>query len=444
METELIFSQHHLFITAITFLPITTGVAIALFALIILLLMSGLLSGSEVAYFSLSPADINDIEHKDQRSDRLVLKHLKDPETLLATILIGNNFVNVGIVILSAFISNSLVVYGNPYWVKVLVEVVGITAIILFFGEIFPKVYATRFAMKFAEAMAYPLVVLKSIFSPLSLVLVKSSDFVNKHIARKYGSISLDDISHALEITSEDITEEKEILESIVKFGNTSADEIMTARVNVVDIEITSDFAKVLSVIVEDSYSRIPIFENTPDNVKGVLYVKDVLPYVNEKADFAWQSLIREPYFIPETKKINDLLEEFKLNKIHMAIVVDEYGGTSGIVTLEDILEEIVGEISDEQDEDESFYTKQPDGSYIFEAQTLLNDFYKVTETNETDFESVKGEAETLAGLILEIKGEIPDKDEKIKFKKFLFTIVSVDSRRIIQVKFEDKSLFGK
>ncbi len=444
METELFYLTQHLLLTSITFQPITTGVTIALIALVILLLMSGLLSGSEVAYFSLSPADIHEMEDKGHRRDRLVLKHLKDPETLLATILIGNNFVNVGIVILSAFISNSLIQYGDPYWVKVLIEIVGITAIILFFGEIFPKVYATRFSLKFAETMAYPLVVLKSIFSPLSLILVKSSDFVNKHIVRKYGSISLDDISHALEITSEDITEEKEILESIVKFGNTSADEIMTARVNVVDIELNSDFNKVLSVIVEDSYSRIPIFENTPDKVKGVLYVKDVLPHLNEKNDFNWQGLIREPYFIPETKKINDLLEEFKLNKIHMAIVVDEYGGTSGIVTLEDILEEIVGEISDEQDEDESFYTKLPDGSFVFDAQTLLNDFYKVTGTNELDFEKVRGEAETLAGLILEIKGEIPDRNEKIKFKKYLFTIVSVDSRRIIQVKFEDKSLFGK
>ncbi|TLX76953.1 gliding motility-associated protein GldE [Labilibacter sediminis] len=422
---------------AIELLPISAGAIVAILVLVVLLVFSALLSGSEVAYFSLSPTDLHDIKEHNSKSSRMILKHLKSPEQLLATILIGNNFVNVGIVIISAFITNSLVSFGEPVWVKFVVEVIGITALILFFGEIFPKVYASRFARKFAETMAYPLLLLKGFFSPLSAILVSTTGFVNKRIAKKTGSISLDDISHALEITSDEISEEKELLEGIVKFGNINAAEIMTSRVDVIDIEISSDYNKVLAVIVESGYSRIPVFENTPDNVKGVLYVKDLLSHLNEGADFKWQDLIRTPYFIPETKKINDLLEEFQLNKTHMAIVVDEYGGTSGIVSLEDILEEIVGEIADEKDDEESFYVRQPDGSIIFEGKTLLNDFHKVTETEEDIFEKVRGEAETLAGLILEIKGEIPDKNEQIQFKEYLFTIISVDSRRIIKIKFE-------
>lgn len=412
----------------------------AMVALFVLLLLSGMLSGSEVAFFSLTPSDMHGIEDdENNKSARLIQRHLNDPETLLATILIGNNFVNVGIVILSAFISNSLINFGDTVWVKFVIELVGITSLILFFGEIFPKVYASRFAVKFAEFMAYPLTLLKTLFRPFSYILVKSSGFVNRRVAKKQSSISMDDISHALELTSKEITDEKDILESIVKFGNISAAEIATPRVNVVDIEISSPFSKVLEEIVESSFSRIPIFENTPDNVKGVLYVKDVLPYLEKGDEFKWQELIREPYFIPETKKINDLLEEFKLNKIHMAIVVDEYGGTSGIVSLEDILEEIVGEISDEQDDEEATYTILPDGTILFEGQTLLNDFHKVSNIDEDYFDDVKGEAETLAGLLLELKGEIPDKTEIIKYKKCDFTIVDVDSRRIIQIKFEEK-----
>ncbi|GAF04704.1 gliding motility-associated protein GldE [Saccharicrinis fermentans] len=439
METDLINLSVLPYFSIVELQPLTIGTSISIFVLIILLVFSALLSGSEVAFFSLSPTDLNDIEELNNKNGRLILKHLKSPEQLLATILIGNNFVNVGIVILSAFINNSILNFGELEWLKFVVEVIGITAIILFFGEILPKVYASRFSRSFAETMAYPIYLLKGIFSPLSAILVSSSNFVNKRIARKTGSISLDDLSQALEITGDEITEEIELLEGIVKFGNISAAEIMTARVDVVDIDIASDYNKVLSVIVESGYSRIPIFENTPDNVKGVLYVKDLLSHINEDKDFEWQKLIRPPYFIPETKKIDDLLEEFQLSKIHMAIVVDEYGGTSGIVTLEDILEEIVGEIADENDDEESFYARQPDGSILFEGKTLLNDFHKVTEIDEDEFEKIRGEAETLAGLMLEIKGEIPDKNEQIKYKKYVFTIVSVDSRRIRKLKFEVK-----
>jgi len=422
---------------AIEFLPISFGTIVSMLVLIILLGFSALLSGSEVAYFSLSPSDINDLKYQDNKTSRRILKHLKSPEHLLATILIGNNFVNVGIVILSAFISKTLISFGKPEWIKFVVEVIGITALILFFGEILPKVYASRFSRRFAETMAYPILLLRGFFSPLSSVLVSTTGFVNKRVVRKRGSISLDDISHALELTGDEITEEKDLLEGIVKFGNINSAEIMTSRVDVIDIEISSNYSKVLAVIVESGYSRIPIFENTPDNVKGVLYVKDLLSHLNKVNDFKWQKLIRAPYFIPETKKINDLLEEFQVNKIHMAIVVDEYGGTSGIVTLEDILEEIVGEIADEMDDEESFFVRQPDGSIIFEGKTLLNDFHKITETDESLFEKVRGEAETLAGLILELKGEMPNKNEQIQFKNYLFTIASVDSRRIRELKFE-------
>ncbi len=419
-------------------LPLTFGTSISIFILFILLCCSALLSGSEVAFFSLSPSDLKELETSEHKSNKYIIRHLSKPEQLLATILIGNNFVNVGIVILSAYISDSLFVFGNPQWVKFVFEVIGITAIILFFGEILPKVYAAKFSRRFAEIMAYPILILKNILSPLSFVLVSSSNIVNKRLNKKT-SISLDDISQALELTSEEITDEKEILEGIVKFGNISAEEIMTARVDVIDIDITSGFNKVLSVIVESGYSRIPVFENTPDNVKGVLYVKDLLSHIDKSDDFKWQKLIRPPYFIPENKKINDLLEEFQQNKIHLAIVVDEYGGTSGIVSLDDILEEILGEISDEMDDEESFFTKQPDGSFIFEGKTLLNDFHKVTNTLETTFEKIRGDAETLAGLILEITGEIPDKHETIKYKGHVFTVMEVDSRRIIKLKYEYK-----
>jgi len=311
--------------------------------------------------------------------------------------------------------------------------------LILFFGEILPKVYASQSPKKFAEVMAYPLLALTRLLKPLSLLLVRSTKIVNKRMTRKIGGLSMDDISHALELTGSDISEEKEILEGIVKFGNIDVAEIMTARVDVIDVEIKSDYNKLLQTIIESGYSRIPVFEETPDNVKGILYVKDLLPHLSEENDFIWQSLIREAYYVPETKMINDLMAEFQSEKIHMAIVVDEYGGTSGIVTLEDILEEIVGDISDELDEEDDFYSKLPDGSWVFEGKTNLNDFHKVTETDEDTFKNVRGDAESLGGLILELRGEIPAKHEIIEFKNFQFTIMAADNRRVKKVKFDFK-----
>ncbi len=441
METDLINLSIFPLLVAVKLLPITLGVIISISVLIILLACSAMLSGSEVAFFSLTPTDLQYIEDKNTRSGKLLMKHMQSPEHLLATILIGNNFVNVGIVILAAYITPSLIEFGEPVWIKFVVEVLGITALILFFGEILPKVYASRFSRNVAEAMSYPITVLWAIFSPLSSILVRSTGFVNRRMGKRTGSISLDDLSQALQLTSDEISDEKDILQGIVKFGNISAAEIMKARVDVIDIDITADYNKVLSEIVEWGYSRMPIYENTPDNVKGVLYVKDLLPFLDCDKDFKWQELIRTPYFVPETKKIDDLLEEFQLNKIHVAIVVDEYGGTSGIVTLEDILEEIVGELADENDEDESFYVLEPDGSIIFEGKILLNDFHKVTEIDESEFEKIKGEAETLAGLILEMKGKIPDKNDRIRYGDYLFTVLAVDSRRIRKLRFEKKPI---
>ncbi len=439
METDsisLIFSSSP---GGLDFLPFTASTLIALLINLCLLMLSALISGSEVAYFSLEPVDLQYLKENDTKKNKLVLKHLKDKELLLATILISNNFVNVAIVILTSFVAASIIDFGQDTMVKFLFDVVFITGIILFFGEILPKVYASQYCRKFAGVMAYPLMVLTRVLRPLSLILTKSTNIVNRRIAKKVGNLSMDDISQALELTGSDISEEKDILEGIVKFGNIDVSEIMTSRVDVIDVEIKSNYNKVLQVIIDSGYSRIPVFDETPDNVKGILYVKDLLAHLDEGAEFEWQTLIRKAYYVPETKMINDLLEEFQAHKIHMAIVVDEYGGTMGIVTLEDILEEIVGDISDELDDDEEFYTLMPDGSTVFEAKVLLNDFHKITGTDEELFAKVRGEAETLAGLILELKGQIPQKNDVVKFGKCVFTVVAADNRRIKKVKFEIK-----
>lgn len=439
METESINLIYSSSSSGLEFLPFTVSALVALVINGLLLILSGLISGSEVAYFSLEPKDIQHFKEKVTRTTKQVLKHLDNKELLLATILISNNFVNVAIVILTSFIVTNIVDFGDNTTLKFVFEIVFITSIILFFGEILPKVYASQHSKKFAAFMSYPLMVLTRLLKPLSLILTKSTNLVNRRLAKKVSSLSMDDISHALELTGSDIYEEKEILEGIVKFGNIDVSEIMTSRIDVIDVEIKSDYKKVLQVIIDSGYSRIPVFDETPDNVKGILYVKDLLAHLDEEENFEWQKLIRKAYYVPETKMINDLLEEFQAQKIHMAIVVDEYGGTMGIVTLEDILEEIVGDISDELDEEEEFYTKLQDGTYVFEAKILLNDFHKVTDTGEELFNEVRGDAETLGGLILELKGEIPQKNEVVEFKHCIFTIIAADNRRIKKIKFETK-----
>ncbi|MFC2138837.1 gliding motility-associated protein GldE, partial [Bacteroidota bacterium] len=351
-----------------------------------------------------------------------------------ATILVTNNFVNVGIIILSSFITNSLIDFSNAPTIGFMFQVIVITFIILLFGEILPKVYASQYRMRFAHTMAYPLIIIENIVRPLNSLLISSTSIIKKRFDGKQ-NISIDELSEAINITSENIPEEKKILKGIVKFGSIDVKEIMKARIDVVAVNIEIKYKKLLSIIVESDYSRIPVYEETFDNVKGVLYVKDLLPFINNDDEFEWQKLIKPPYFVPETKKIDDLLEEFQKNKIHMAIVIDEYGGTSGIITMEDIIEEIVGEINDEKDAEEFKFHKIDNHNYIFEGKTLLNDFYKITYTDDEFFDEIKGESESLAGLLLEIKGEMPKKGEIINYKQFEFTIDTVDNRRIKKIK---------
>ncbi|MDP2890442.1 MAG: gliding motility-associated protein GldE [Bacteroidota bacterium] len=422
----------------VEFLPFTSGVAVSLVVILILLFCSALISGSEVAYFSLSPSAKQKIAGRSTKRNIHTLKNLESPEQLLATILVANNFVNVGIVILSSFTVDSLVVFSNEPIIGFVFQVIVISFVLLIAGEIIPKVYATKHPMKFAGFISVPLHYLIKMLKPFNSLLIYLTSFVNKRIHSYNQHISVDELSQALELTSQiELSEDKDILKGIVKFGNKSVAEIMHSRVDVVSADIKDSYAKILSIITESGFSRIPVYSDSFDNIKGILYIKDILPHIHKGTTFRWQSIIRPPFYVPETKKIDDLLEEFQKNKVHMAIVVDEYGGTSGIVTLEDILEEIVGEITDEFDEEETFYTKISESKYLFDGKTLLNDFYKVIGSEEAIFEDVKGDADTLAGLILELKGEFPVKHDIIHCKNFVFSIEAVDNRRIKQIKVE-------
>jgi gliding motility-associated protein GldE len=402
-----------------------------------LLFVSALVSGSEVAYFSLNANDKQKLKKKG-KTNYLVLKNLENPEKLLATILVTNNFVNIGIIILTANITNSLITIQNSPVLEFLFQVVLITFLLLLFGEILPKLYATHFSLGFARFMALPLQVLEKVFRPLNSLLIVSTSFISTRLQKHQKNVSMDEISQALKLTSEqELSEEKEILEGIVKFGNKNVAEIMKPRVDVVSLDIKTSFKTVLNVIVDSGFSRIPVYVESFDNIKGILYIKDILPHSHKTDSFNWQTLIRPPFYVPETKKINSLLKEFQKSKVHLAVVVDEYGGTSGIVTLEDILEEIVGEIVDEFDEEDNFFTQISENVFLFDGKTLLGDFFKISKCDETVFDSVKGDAETLAGLILELKGEIPVLHEKIEYNQFYFTIEAVDNRRIKQIKIE-------
>ena len=422
----------------IQFYPVSSSVLFSFLLILLLLFFSALISGSEVAYFSLTPNDRDKLRKKKDKNSHLTLHNLSHPEKLLATILVANNFVNVGIIILTAYTSNMLIDFRSAPTTGFLFNVIVITFILLLFGEIIPKVYATRHSLRFAKLMAMPLNILEHFFRPLNSILIFSTSFVNKRIQKHSQNISVDELSQALELTSDkEISEDKEILEGIVKFGNKDVAEIMRPRVDVVAIELKDSFDKVINTINDSGYSRIPVYTESFDHVRGILYIKDLLPHIQKRDNFKWQTIIRPPFYVPESKKIDDLLEEFQKNKVHMAIVVDEYGGSSGIVTLEDVLEEIVGEITDEFDDDESYYTKITDNKYLFDGKIMLNDFYKVTGCNDHIFDDHKGEADTLAGLILELKGEIPAKSEKIKCENFVFSIESVDNRRIKEIKVE-------
>jgi len=413
---------------------VTPQLIVGVLVLIVLLSVSAFVSGAEVAFFSLNPQQKDELKESNKPKEQIILQLLSEPEQLLATILIVNNLVNVGIVILSSFLSNALFNFENNPQLGFLFQIVVITFILLLFGEILPKVYASRYPIGFSKITAKSIRILSYLFYPFSSILTKSSNFIKKRLNKKKQQVSIDELSDALDLTEEDVTMDDKILKGIMNFANIGVSEIMRSRMDVVTINIKDSFSKVIEVVRSSGYSRIPVIDNTFDDIKGILYVKDLLPYVKRSKLFRWQSLIRPPFYVPESKKIDDLLKDFQTKKIHLAIVVDEYGGTSGIVTMEDVLEEIVGDINDEFDNTEKLCTQISENKYQFEAKILLIDFCKKFDLQEDYFDDDKGEADTLAGFILELKEEIPDKKEAIDYKDFLFEIKAVDNRRIKQI----------
>lgn len=411
----------------------------AVFAIVlagVLLVLSGFASGSEIAFFSLSPADLSELEEERNVHDRQILQLREDSERTLATILITNNLVNVTIIMLCNYFFAQVVDFGNAYWVEFICITVLLTFLLLLFGEIMPKIYTRQQPLRFCRTVAGGILFCRKLFWSLETILMKSGILAGKVLQKENHVLSVDDLEQALELTDkEDIKEEQRMLEGIVRFGDETAKEIMTSRQDVIDLDFKSSFTDVLKCIIENNYSRIPVYQDTIDNVRGILYIKDLLPHLRKPATFRWQSLIRPPYFVPETKKIDDLLREFQENKVHIAIVVDEFGGTSGIVTLEDILEEIVGEINDEYDEDEKSYVRINSNTFVFEGKTLLSDFYKILKLDDEIFAEVEGDADSLAGLLLEIKGDFPELHEKIDYQNFTFEIMELEERRISKVK---------
>ncbi|SDW25056.1 protein involved in gliding motility GldE [Lutibacter oricola] len=410
---------------------------LSVIVLLILLMMSALISGSEVAFFSLSQTDIDQATESKKGKDKIVVALLENPQKLLATILIANNFINILIVLLFAFIGEFIFEETISIPVKFLIEVVLVTFLILLFGEVLPKVYATRNGLKFASIMAMPINVLSTILSIVSLPLMSLTNVIENKLGKKQSNLSVEKLSQALELTSDEATtkDEQKILEGIVNFGNTETAQIMTPRIDIFALSRDEDYEKVISKIVKKGFSRNLVYGENVDDVVGVLYAKDLLPHLNKKV-FNWQKLIRNPFFVPENKKLDDLLKEFQEKKNHLAVVVDEYGGTSGIITLEDVIEEIVGDINDEFDDDDITYSKLDENNYLFEGKTNLKDFYKILEINEESFNNNKGESETIAGFILEISGRFPKKNEIINFENYAFKIESMDKKRIKKVKF--------
>ncbi|RLD58849.1 MAG: hemolysin [Bacteroidetes bacterium] len=417
---------------------IAPGVLIAAPVVFVLLLLSAAISGSEIAYFFLNPSQLKDIKSKKSKTGQLVLSLIDKPKRLLATILISNNFINVSIIILGAYISEKLFDFSGFQIIGYLIEVGVMTGVILLFGEIMPKIYATQKPVSFAVFMAVPLQFLMKLFYPFSSILIKTTSVIDKRFVKKGLNISMSELSDAIDLTADDkdSDEETKILKGIVKFTDIEVKEIMKSRMDVIALDSEVDFKEVINTVVESGYSRIPVYEETFDNIKGVLYVKDLLPHLDINIDLDWTGLLRPAFFVPENKKINDLIKEFQEKKIHLAIVVDEYGGTSGIVTLEDIIEEIVGEITDEFDApgDEIDYKKINNNKYIFEGKTSINDFCKITEIEDDVFDDVKGDSDSLAGLILETEGSLPKENEIIHIKNFVFKVLTADNRRIKKV----------
>ncbi|MDD3875219.1 MAG: gliding motility-associated protein GldE [Bacteroidales bacterium] len=437
MEPDSIHLLVNLFVLLSTgFLPVK--IIISLFLIIILLCGSALVSGSEIAFFSLTHAQITEIKTFKTSSSLKILKLLDKPKHLLATILISNNFINIAIVILSTFITAHYVhLLSNPL-IGFLIQVVLITFLLLLFGEILPKILAHRYALPAAQFFARPILFLRVIFYPLSSIMVRFGSFIDNRIEKKHINMTSEDLFEAIELSTHDKTtteDERKMLKGIAKFSNIEVKEIMKSRIDVVAIEESTSFDKLLHFLNESAYSRIPVYSETFDNITGILYVKDLLKHLDEDKDFNWRELLRTPFFVPENKGIDDLLKEFQARKIHLSIVVDEYGGTSGIVTLEDIIEEIVGEINDEFDVDEVNYQKINENTYIFEGKISLNDFCKIIEIDDGIFDKVRGDSDSLAGLVLELSGKIPQKNERIDFENMTFIAETVDKRRIKKVK---------
>ena len=411
-------------------------IILSLFVVVFLIALSALVSGSEVSFFSLNATKLDELSKVDQKRERQIRKLLSNPNKLLATILIANNFINVSIIIVSYYITLELFDFSeSDKLIQFLIQVVLITFILVLLGEITPKVYAKQNAVTFSKRMIPLINIMDFIFTPLSFILLASTSFIDNRLKKKSSNVSMQEISQAIDLTSNnDKHSEKRILKSIVEFSNIDVKEIMKPRTDVIALEMNVSFDEVIKVILSSSYSRIPVYEDTFDNIKGILYIKDLLPYLNKKK-LDWIDLCHPPLFVPETKKINDLLKEFQDKKIHLSIVVDEYGGTSGIVTLEDILEEIVGEINDEFDDDGEQYSKLDDDTFLFEAKTSLNDFLRIVEGESDYFDDIKGDNDTIAGIILEKTGVIPKTAEEIIFDPYLFIIESVDDRKIKRVK---------
>ncbi len=422
----------------VSILTVDASIVFAFALLFLLLCCSALISGVEVALFSLTKTEINNHPESNSKPFKIILRLLENPKKLLATILVANNFINIAIVILFAYLGDYLFGGVTNATLKFILEVVIVTFLILLFGEILPKIYASRNNIKFATFMALPLSVLDVVLSPISIPMRSVTAAIHKKLGKQKSNLSVDQLSQALELTSDEDTskEEQKILQGIVSFGNTDTKQVMRPRIDIFALNIEQEYTEILPEIIKNGYSRIPVYEENIDQIKGILYVKDLLPHIDKK-EFDWTSLIKAPFFVPENKKLDDLMAEFQEKKVHLAVVVDEYGGTSGLISLEDIIEEIVGDISDEFDDEDINYSKLDDYNYVFEGKTALKDFYKVINLeDDAVFEDKKGEAETIAGFVLEISNSFPKLRSKINFENYAFTIEALDKKRIKRVKF--------
>ena len=422
-------------ISQVTLHAPTLSVLCSLVGVGVLLLLSGFASGSEIAFFSLTPKELSELNPEHSARDKSIQMLRDDSERTLATILITNNFVNVTIIMLCNYIFARVVDFGEAYWLQFICITVLLTFLLLLFGEIIPKVYSRISPLMFCRRTVRGILFFRQLFWPIETILLSSGMLAEKVVQTKNHVLSVDDLEQALELTDkEEIKEEESMLQGIIRFGDEMVREVMTSRQDIVGLDIKKTFDDVLKSVTENNYSRIPVWQNTQDNIRGVLYIKDLLPHIDKPKNFRWQSLIRSAYFVPETKKIDDLLREFQQNKVHIAIVVDEFGGTSGLITLEDILEEIVGEINDEYDEEEMQYTKLTYNTYVFEGKTQLTDFARLLNLDDDMFDDIE-DSDTLAGLLLEIKGDFPSIHEVLKFKNLTFEVLKKEQRRISRVK---------